>query len=304
MLLRFYTYGTNDRLKRFEGDLVAALGGGALACGDRLEAVPAQDFRDADLADVAVMVGLRAHTREVVDAYRAAGRRTIVLDKGAIRVRNASDYVRVYLDGGSSLAYLMRERRPPDRWEALQIDAARPRRTSRSHHVLYANNSQKVHDYWRLGSADELTERTFALMRRMAPRRPMVFRPKPRAMDFREVEDVRTSVKPETIEDALENCHVLVTYTSHCSVNAVLAGVPVVALGPNPAAPIAGKYLEQILDPPVPDEAARDQWLFNMAYAQWTEDELASGEAWEFIRGEIEATLPQQGEPTRCAPTS
>lgn len=259
---------------------------------DRFTAVP-------DDSDIAVFVGVRGKTREVVDAYRALGRRTIILDKGAIRFRNRSTHRRVYLDGGTALAYLNRfRRRDPSRWQAFGCELAPMREEVPRAHIVYANNSQKVHDYWRLGSAEELAEQTVKQLQKMAPTRKIVFRPKPRALDFREIEGAELSLKPHTIEDALVGAHCLVTHTSHCTVNALMMGIPVVALMPNPAKNVAGKFIEQALAPPIPSEEDRYSFFCNMAWAQWSPDEFKDGTMWKFMRREMELTLPQEDEPT------
>lgn len=283
--------------KDLEHDFRALAESGISSLGDFFEIGFASDFDGKPDADVALFWGVNGQTREIVDAYRAAGKRTLIFDKGAIRTRNRSDYNKVFLDGGTALAYLMRIDRPPDRWDKLEIEL-KPWRKS-SGHIIYANNSQKVHDYWRLGQADDLSESVINDLRRIAPSREIVFRPKPRALDFREIEGVRLSLRPETIEDALDGAHCLVTYTSHCSVNALIAGVPAICLGPNPGKPLAGKYLEQALQPYFPAPAKRYQYFCNLAYAQWTDDEIKSGAAFEFLKAEMAATYPQQGEPVK-----
>lgn len=294
MQVRFYHHGKTE----YEQPYLEQMTAGLLAHGHQIEVVAATSWRDCgELADVAAFVGVRGVTREIIQSYRDAGRRSVVLDKGAIRRSNVSDYRRVYLDGGSCLAYLMRVKRPSDRWDRLGIEIEDRVGDFRRAPIVYANNSQKVHDYWQLGDGQALAEQVIGKLRRIAPSRKIIFRPKPRALDFAEIDGATLSLKPDTIEDAIAGAACLVTYTSHCSVNAVIAGVPVVALGPNPATPIAGKFLEQAVRPPHLPHKKRAQWLYNLAYAQWTPEEIAAGAMWEFICGEMAATLPATSEP-------
>lgn len=258
-------------------------------------------------SDIAAFVGIRGRTREIVDAYRDLGKRVIVFDKGVIRFRNISSHRRVNLDGGTCLAYLNRVKiRPADRWKSLNISLAPMQHGEPGAPIIYANNSQKVHDYWGLGSAEELAEDTVRKLMHMAPKRKIVFSPKPRALDFREIEGAILSLKPNTIEDALagkipgvdgKRAHCLVTHTSSCSINALIAGVPVVVLSPNPAKSVAGKYIEQALQPPLPTDEERLRLLQNLAWCQWTAAEFRNGEMWRFLKREIAATLPQKDEP-------
>jgi hypothetical protein len=283
--------------KDLEHEFRALMVSGISAVGDKVEIGFASDFSGKPESDVALFWGVNGPTREIIDVYRAVGKRTLVFDKGAIRTRNRSDYNKVFLDGGTALAYLMRVDRLSDRWEKLGI-SLKPFKKS-SGHIIYANNSQKVHDYWRLGSADQMAESIIGKLKRIAPTREVVFRPKPRALDFREIEGVRLSLRPDTIEDALDGAHCLVTYTSHCSINALIAGVPVICLGPNPGRPLAGKYLEQALQPHTPGDRERWQFFCNLAYAQWTDEEIRNGAVWEFLKSEMRATMPQNGEPLK-----
>jgi hypothetical protein len=256
--------------------------------GDTLDIGDATEFSSEPEADIAVLWGLSGITRDVIDAYRAAGKRTLMLDKAAIRRKSRSRHYRVLLDGGTALPYLMRKRRPSDRWEAMDIEV-KPWRKHGSH-IIYADNSQKVHDYWRLAHVNEMARSTIAQIVAAMPGRGIVYRPKPQDIEFQPIEGSRLSVRPERIESILNGAHCLVTYTSHCSIDALIAGVPVICLGPNPAEPLAGSSLEQILNPPVPSDQDRNQFFCNLAYCQWSRDELASGEAWAFIKGELATT--------------
>lgn len=302
MHVRFYHYrkpaGSLEPAP-FEVSFIEDMSAGLDAHGDTYDVVFAGDWQDYDLADVAAFVGVRGTTRDIVDAYRAAGKRTIIMDKGAIRHHNISEYRRIYLDGGTALAYLMRVKRPSDRWERLGIEIKQERDDppAPGAPIVYANNSQKVHDYWRLGDARACAEETVQNLMKIAPSRKIIFRPKPRVLDFSEIPGAELSLKPDSIEDALLGAHCLVTHHSHCTVNAIIAGVPVVTLGPNPASGVAGKYIEQALRPPILHHKRRKMFLQNLAYAQWLPEEMRSGEMWEFIKGEMAATLPSIDEP-------
>ena len=92
------------------------------------------------------------------------------------------------------------------------------------------------------------------------------------------------------IEDWLKNAHCLVTYGSCTSVNALLAGVPAICLGPNPARPVCSRSLDDIENPPFPRERKLRIWLNNLAWCQWSAKEFRSGEAWDFLERELAAT--------------
>jgi len=77
----------------------------------------------------------------------------------------------------------------------------------------------------------------------------------------------------------------VVAYDSNAAVDAILAGVPCIVLDEGGMAwPMAGHYVEDVLDPPMPDDETRQQWLNNLAHCQWTKKEIESGATWEHLK--------------------
>lgn len=83
-----------------------------------------------------------------------------------------------------------------------------------------------------------------------------------------------------TLEEALARAKWVVTYNSNSGVEAVVAGVPTVACDPGSMAwPMTGH--DPAAEPPRPDRTA---WAARMAWAQWTMEELANGDAWDHLK--------------------
>lgn len=82
-----------------------------------------------------------------------------------------------------------------------------------------------------------------------------------------------------TLEDAFARAKWVVTFNSNSAVDAVLAGVPAVSVDRGSMAwAVTGR------DPlSAPDMPPRDQWAYNLAYTQWSPEELRSGEALEHV---------------------
>ncbi len=81
------------------------------------------------------------------------------------------------------------------------------------------------------------------------------------------------------LRDALADARVCVTWNSTSAIEAVIAGVPTIALD-------RGSMAWDVTSHAVSDElfrGDRSQWAYNLAYRQFTHDELASGVAWEVI---------------------
>ena len=83
----------------------------------------------------------------------------------------------------------------------------------------------------------------------------------------------------KSLEDELAEARLAITWSSTSAVEAVLAGVPVVCMDKRCAAwPVASHDVSMIIRP------ERLEWLSELTWRNWTHEELASGEAWEFLR--------------------
>jgi hypothetical protein len=84
------------------------------------------------------------------------------------------------------------------------------------------------------------------------------------------------------LSDFLTDAHALVTFDSNSTIEAVIAGVPIFCGIRNPVHSIAESNFAKIETPIYPD---REQCLQNLAYQQFTIDEIASGFAKEILYG-------------------
>lgn len=83
-----------------------------------------------------------------------------------------------------------------------------------------------------------------------------------------------------TLAEALSEAACVVTWNSNTGVDAVLAGVPAVTFDEGAMAwPVTSHNLIEPLV--MPD---RTEWFRDMAWRQWTMDEIASGFAWSVVR--------------------
>lgn len=86
------------------------------------------------------------------------------------------------------------------------------------------------------------------------------------------------------LADALERAGFVVTWNSNSAVDAVLDGVPAVAMDAGSMAwDVAGHEPRR---PPTPD---RGRWAAALAWKQWSESEIRSGECWEYVNGRKQA---------------
>ena len=86
-----------------------------------------------------------------------------------------------------------------------------------------------------------------------------------------------------SLADDLSGAAVAVTWNSNSGVDAALAGVPVIACDEGSMAwDIAGHDLADPLTTP-----DRSEWSARLAWRQWLQEEVASGEAWPHIRAAL-----------------
>jgi hypothetical protein len=160
---------------------------------------------------------------------------------------------------------------PDDRLSALGVEL-KPRLKGRD--IVVASMSikaVKVHGYefheWEHGARDTIKS--------WGMNRPIVIRDKP---------NKKTKPMPP-IGDVLETAHMLVTHHSNAAVDAIVNGVPVYAKkGVGSLVSPAEMTKEAIEDPFFPSEKDRQAFLADVAYAQWTPDEMRSGKVWDFMR--------------------
>lgn len=88
----------------------------------------------------------------------------------------------------------------------------------------------------------------------------------------------------DTIWEALaDDVYCLVTYNSIASVEALIAGKPIFALGPNVAHHLARNDLADIEHPYIPDDDEVRRFFRHLAYQQWTKAEMLNGTAWAML---------------------
>jgi hypothetical protein len=93
---------------------------------------------------------------------------------------------------------------------------------------------------------------------------------------------VRTN---ETIYDALDDdIYALVTYNSIATVEAVQHGIPAFGLAPTAADPVCSNDLAQIENPVMPSEELVYKWLSSIAYSQFSQTEMITGQAWNLVQ--------------------
>ena len=253
----------------------------AQGCPEDCRLLPVEEY---DPSDVAVVFGVYksqisvSYPRGAVIANQAKLKRpTVVLETGYIfRGDTRENHYAAGLNGLNGRADFRNQNSPPDRWKLLQEQGIYFQPWRYAEDILLcgqvpwdASVDHTNHVEWINATAAKLT---FLTDRRV------MFRPHPHApLPPVPGVDYQTGAIP------WERIHACVTFNSNTAVEAALAGVPVFVddVG-SMALRIANRNLNAIETPAMP---SREQWAYDLAYAQWTPQEMAEGKTWSHLFG-------------------
>lgn len=233
---------------------------------------------DPGPGDVLVSWNMYPSNEATAQYWRQRGAKVLIAENGYIgKDKNGHQLYALARDGhnGSGKWYVGQE----DRWTPLGIELA-PFRVKDGPIVVRA---QRGIGTKLMASPPRWARETVAALQR-GMRRPVILRQHPA--------DDRRQALYETDEKVLANCHALVIWASSMGVKALVAGVPVFYAAPHWIMDYAAPRLSR----PGEDGAIRlpswSSWpyvpqrmeaLFRLAWAQWSIDELASGEPFRYL---------------------
>ena len=223
-------------------------------------------------------IDFRYHINRV---QKAQGKRRIIIDTGFVKNKRSDEadlnrYMQIGYDGIKRNAKCYNQNSSQDRWKALEIPIKDWRQDGEhililgQHEIGISTQHIDVVRWWediifRLGS---ITKKTIK------------FRPHPNQTKFPKGNYELPTGK--TMEEDLSNCWCAVARTTNGAVDAIINGVPVFT--PDEACmayDIASHDPLEIENPATPD---RTQWAKNLAYAQWSIEEMKQGLPWKYLR--------------------
>lgn len=151
----------------------------------------------------------------------------------------------------------------PERFEQLGV-TVKPWRTS-GEHILIIPMSRYVASVYGIDEKAWLANVILAC-KTFAPQRRLI---------------VKSKSDPRPLSELLESAHALICAESNSAIDAVVNGVPVFCSTSAAAAPVANFALNDLDNPAMPD---REQWLWNLAYNQFTLAEVKRGYARELLQ--------------------
>jgi hypothetical protein len=216
---------------------------------------------ETELCDAVIVDGLRERGADVLADFTKRGIPVIVTDLGYVdRASGPTDIEGHWQVGIGGLNWLPSIDCPPDRFAKLGVKLAPPAKGGKVTIIAGQHVGDAAHPF---KSADEIAAWAEELAEKIDG--DVVFRPHPRSPDVRP----NLPIDDLPLAESLARAKAVVAYTSNVGNDALLAGVQPIANGP-------AVWADVSLD----DRAA---YFAKLAYAQWTIDEIASGEAVRFL---------------------
>lgn len=268
-------------------------GEGILKSSDQVELVNGFDLVTCD---VAVMQGF-VH-KDITPPHLQLRKRildnhknVIVIDSNLFQFANAelaNYYLRYSLNGiFPTTGFYFDNKIDTSRWQSisdrLNIKLREYRTTGK--HILIC--LQRV-DGWSMGSTSvqDWLDHTVKKIR-IYSNRPIIVRKHPgdKKQDHLRFSNQYTVSSSPSLIDDLKNCWATVTYNSSPGIASLVYGVPVFVTDIEPRQsqtwPVCNTRLKLIENPIMHD---RTDWINKISQSHWNNDEVASGEAWKFIR--------------------
>ena len=223
------------------------------------------------LADLVVFWGHRR--KEIINAQCLNGYDYLTMERGYFGDRMGT-WTSCGFNGLNGRAEFHNDCSPPDRWRP-HAKRMRSWRTMPGKYILIMGQvagdasiqDVDIEQWYRV--VYEQAREVFDL--------PVYFRPHPLS---RQMSTIGMNLLNGDLDTALDDAHLVITYNSNSGVDAALAGVPVVAFDRGSMTwDIATHEIEPATF--MPD---RTVWAQNLAYCQWTMDEIRRGIAWDHLR--------------------
>jgi hypothetical protein len=220
--------------------------------------------------DLAVIWGAR-HPN-IIEGQRIHYGDYLILERGYFRDRKA--FASCGYNGLNGYADFLAEDSPPDRWEKHGIQIA-PWKTDGYYILLMGqvNGDQSLRNsnisIWYQKTINEIREIT---------EMPIYYKPHPlsRQQAIHNVDGFMNG----SLEDAFKGAYMAVTFCSNSGVDAILNGISLIAMNQGSMAWSMARN-EITMRRYFPD---RTQWLYDLAYKQWTLEEYENGTAWEHLK--------------------
>ena len=242
----------------------------------------------------------KGRRRDLVERAKKKGIHIITFDGGILSsfgntITHPKHHWRVSLYSPMNNGNFLSDNSPPDRWEMMKnlwnIKYEPWRKSNQGDPILFVLQPK---DNWSMNELDPVQWFNDVYEKiRPATDRPFLIRPHPNHMAHIEErinefpEDCKVIIGQKffngdekkyyrfNFQEAIANCHAVVTHNSTASIDSCVRGIPTFVTSDLAICwDVANKDLNNIETPEYPD---RDQWVHDIGYKQWTEQEIRDG---------------------------
>ncbi len=314
MKVEIFRRTVKDRRRGASWDLLQHMAEGVRACGDEPVIVNEnmtgawQKNEMEPTAPIGCMFGYggtnqRHHTKgrrlDLVERAKKKGIYIITFDGGLLssfgNVHGPDHHWRVSLYSPMNNGNFLSDNSPADRWEAAKarwnVKSEPWRKSNQSDPIMFVLQPK---DNWSMNELDPIDwfHKVYDTLRPITDRK-FIVRPHPNhvvAMENRLhefPEDVEVHIGQKYFQgdekkyyrfhfqEAITNCHAVVTHNSTASVDSCVRGIPTFVTSDLAICwPVANTDLNNIETPKYPE---RTQWLYDLGYKLWSEKEIRDG---------------------------
>lgn len=214
-----------------------------------------------------VIRGLGGTSQKALKHCMENNRDFYAIDTGYMQPGTKKEYHRVTKNGLQNLGPIVE--RPLDRVGRLNW---KYRKFKKGSFVLVCPPSEKVMKFYG-EDLDKWMDKTLKEIKSYTDR-DIIVRAKPTRHE---------RVTNDTIWQAMEGAHCLVTYNSIAATEALLYGIPAIALAPNAASVLCNTRISQIEHLTIPTKEEVTAFAAHLSYCQFTSFELRTGLAWDIL---------------------
>lgn len=210
---------------------------------------------------------------EVLTRQRDEGKRTIVLERGYV---HRESYFAAGFDGLNGRADFVNQGSPNDRWNDLGISLAVPKTITPIRDKLLVVGQVPSDASVQNVDIFKWCQQAIAQLKNTGvDQKNIIFRPHPLAIDRTPmIFGVKTSYEP--LRDDLAKAYAVVTYNSNVGVDATIEGIPTYAADEGSMVwDVCNRSLKGVLVHGAHTD--RTQWANELAYTQWTHEEMRLG---------------------------
>jgi hypothetical protein len=247
--------------------------------------------------------------KELQDFLKKKNKDWITIERGYVKrqsdneLQSKDTYYSVGFNGLNGHANFKNKDMPSDRWEKLDTEL-QPWKSGGGN-ILFCGQVPWDAACEVVPNYEEWLDRTMEKVKGLTDRK-IIFRPHPYlitynpilsftpVLDFEDKNfwrehgiaipaqaDVISTDRRASLHEEMEDAWITVSLNSNSGVESIINGIPTVACGEGSMAKEICTDLKNIESPHKPD---RKQWAYNLAYSQWTTEEMKEGLTWEHLK--------------------